>query len=54
MNSNPSLEYIKNRLSLRKPQVESVEILDDLIDEILSDAPNPQKIKIIKSKYKWF
>lgn len=54
MNSNPSLEYIKNRLSLRKPQIDSVEILDDLADEILSDLTNSQKIKIIKSKYEWF
>ena len=42
MNSNPSLEYIKNRLSLRKPQIESIEILDDLVDEILSDDPISQ------------
>ena len=54
MNLNPSLEYIKNRLSLRKPQIESVEILDDLVDEILSDTPNSQKIKYIKSKYDYF
>ena len=51
MNSNPSLEYIKNRLSLRKPQIDSIEILDNLVDDILSDIPNSQKIKIIKSKY---
>lgn len=54
MNSNPSLEYIKNRLSLRKPQIDSIEILDNLVDDILSDIPNSQKIKIIKSKFEWF
>ena len=54
MNENPSLNYIKNRLSLRKPQAISLDILDDLIDNILSDIDNTQKIKYIKSKYKWF
>lgn len=54
MNSNPSLEYIKNRLSLRKPQADSLDILDSLIDTILSDIPNSQKIKIIKNDFKWF
>lgn len=54
MNNNPSLEYIKNRLSLRKPQYESLEILDEVIDIILEDNSTSQKIKNIKSKYNWF
>ena len=54
MNDNPSLEYIKNRLSLRKPQYESLEILDQIIDNILSDKTNDEKIKYIKSKFSYF
>ncbi len=54
MNDNPSLEYIKNRLSLRKPQYESLEILDEIIDNILSDKTNNEKIKYIKSKFNYF
>ena len=30
--NNPSLEYIENRLSLRKPQRESIEILDKIAE----------------------
>lgn len=54
MSDNPSLEYIKNRLSLRKPQYKSLEILDEIIDNILNDRTNEEKIKYIKSKFNYF
>lgn len=54
MNNNPSLDYIKNRLSLRKPQSDSLDILDSIIDNILSDIDMKDKIKYIKNKYSWF
>ena len=54
MNNNPSLDYINNRLSLRKPQADSLYILDSIIDNILSEKSNKDKIKYIRSKYEWF
>lgn len=54
MNNNPSLNYIKNRLSLRKPQSNSLDVLDSIIDNILSDISIKDKIKYIKDKYEWF
>lgn len=50
--NNPSLDYIINRLSLRKPQIESLNILDDVIDFILSDDNISEKLRKIKTKYK--
>lgn len=49
--NNPSLEYIENRLSLRKPQKESLDILDSVIDDILSDENLDIKLRKIKIKY---
>lgn len=54
MNNNPSLDYIKNRLSLRKPQSYSLDVLDSIIDNILSNISIKDKIKYIKDKYSWF
>ncbi|MGE5456511.1 MAG: DEAD/DEAH box helicase family protein [Ignavibacteriales bacterium] len=50
--NNPSIDYIINRLSLRKPQIESLNILDDVIDSILSNDNISEKLRKIKTKYK--
>ena len=52
--NNPSLDYINNRMSLRKPQTKSLEILDTVIDDIFCDKTNDEKVKVIKKKYNWF
>lgn len=52
--NNPSLEYIESRLSLRKPQKESLEILDDVIEYVISEDTNTEKLRKIKTKYNYF
>lgn len=44
---------IKNRLSLRQPQVESLEILDELCSELSlqKNAPLEQTLEIVRGKY---
>lgn len=54
MNSNPGLDYIKNRLSLREPQSDSLDILDDIIDCVLRDKENKDKVKYIQNRYSYF
>ena len=49
--NNPSLEYIENRLSLRKPQRESIEILDKIADYIFSNETLDEKLRKIKLIY---
>lgn len=51
--NNPALDYIKNRLSLRVPQSDSLSILDDVIDNILNKSTE-ESLKYIKNKYSYF
>ena len=46
--NNPSLEYINNRMSLRKPQIESLQVLDKVADILISDESNDNKLRKIK------
>ena len=50
--SNPSIDYLNNRLSLRTPQLEALKVLDDISDFVLDDNINNDEIlRKVKMKY---
>lgn len=45
---NPSLEYINSRMSLRNPQMESLKVLDEVINILVSQDSKEEKLRKIK------
>ena len=53
MKHNEIVKYIRQRLSLRSPQLKSLEILDDILDTVKleKDADIQAQLAVVQEKY---